>query len=192
MDWVSHNGRIGRASSPSWPTHAPLLEIRRQIYARLADNHGRQAQVDKLLAQAQAQWSNEQPGTPQVDAAIGKYRAVIELDPRNIEALRALNGIRDSYLAGAKVREQARDLDGAQHLLDSALVHFSSQPDLRAARDRLVALRATERANKERVAVMLAAAGTRTTKIGASILDFQTEVRVLERGAQRELETGAI
>lgn len=171
------------------PAQASLLGVRREIYARLAERNGREVQVNTLLAEAQVQWSNANPATPAAESAILKYREVIELDPSNIDALRALNDIKDSYLEVVTAREKASDLDVAQRVVDAALVHFNSHPDLRAARERLAGLQSSAKANQVRISGMLVAARTRASKVSASILDFQTEVRVLERAAQRELET---
>ena len=74
-------------------------------------------------------------------------------------------------------------------LVDSALGHFSSQPEVLAHRDRLLERQATQRDKEEKVRQMLAKVKERAARLGGSILDFQTEVRVLERSAQRDLET---
>ena len=171
------------------PAHASLLGVRREIYAQLAERNGRAVQVNALLAEAKTQWLNAKPATPAAKSAILKYREVIELDSSNIDALRALNEIKDDYLQVVTAREKASDLDGAQRVVDAALVHFNSHPELRAARERLTGLQSNAKANQVRISGMLVAARTRASKISASILDFQTEVRVLERAAQRELET---
>lgn len=171
------------------PAHASLLTVRREIYAGLAERNGREVQVNALLAEAKSQWSKAKPATPAAESAILKYREVVELDPSNIDALRALNDIKNDYLEIVTAREKANDLDGAQRAVDAALVYFNSHPDLRAARERLTGLHSSAKANQVRISGMLVAARTQASKISASILDFQTEVRVLERAAQRELET---
>ena len=170
------------------PSDPVLLDVRQQIYARLAEVEGRKAQVNKLLAEADAQWASASPGTPEADAVILKYRAVNSLDPRNMDALKALNKVRDAFMSEARAKESAGDLEGALRVVNSALGHFSSQPDIREFRDRLTERVATARANRERVAVLLAEARLRSSRFSGTLLDFQSEVRNLARAAQKDLE----
>jgi tetratricopeptide (TPR) repeat protein len=171
------------------PDHAGLLALLPKVSVRLAKIEQHERRITKMLAEAKTRWSSSGLGHPGVDEVVAKYRTVLALDPDNAEALAGLDRVVVAYRTAASKSEQEGGVQGSLALMDEALVLFPGHAALVPTRQRLkVTLDSQQRALAE-VTELLEEAARRYRVFDDANLSIETEVRLLERAAQRELET---
>lgn len=110
------------------------------------ESAARAAQIEQLLTEAQAAARAEQFFTPVETAAVPKLQRVLELDPGNATAARALNTIAGRLIAAAERSVETKDFEQAEKLLHLAEQADSGHPLLFSRRLALRELRQTSRA----------------------------------------------
>jgi len=89
-----------------------------------------ESQVDRLLAAAELNYSNNQLTTPRDNNALQKYRAVLKRDPGNVDALDGINRIVEKYLAWARDHAEQGNISKARLYVARAETVDASHPNI--------------------------------------------------------------
>ncbi len=118
-----------------------------------------------MLAEAKTRWNTSGLGHPGVDEVVAKYRT-----------------------AASKIEHEG-GVQGSLALIDEALVFFPGHAALAPTRQRLKETIESQQRTLAAVTELLEEAVRRYRVFDDANLRIETEVRLLERAAQRELET---
>ena len=80
----------------------------------------RRGEIAALLRQAQEHVTANRLTQPEGENALATYRAVLEIEPDNADALRGIEAIGEALVSQATAARQAGDLETAEELLDRA------------------------------------------------------------------------
>lgn len=84
------------------PKHPMLQSLREDISREIDKRAARDRQMEQLLAEAQRHLEAGRLTEPQDENALRTYRGVLEIDPRNEQALQGMQAVTDRYVALAE------------------------------------------------------------------------------------------
>ncbi len=116
------------------PANLELPELRAELAAA---RKGREDQIKSLLQEAGRRAASGRASTPVGRSAQDAYRAVLALDPENIEAQQGLRRLGQDLLKRADVASADFDFEAAEAALDSAALLSPPPGGLERARARL-------------------------------------------------------
>jgi len=120
------------------PEHEGLLALRKEISSLLdgqqaseAKQQATQAEIERLLANAQQQLDANQLTQPKGKNARESYNAVLKMAPENQQARTGLNAISQRYDALTRDKQSAGDVEAAFRLVEEGLQVFPKHSGLR-------------------------------------------------------------
>ena len=126
-DLAMRRSRSGRASSEATPVENATAAAEPAAEPSSWSLGARpQKSIARLLAEGQEKLASGALVQPAGSSAADRYRAVLKLEPNNIDATTGLHRVADALVANAERARKADDVDGALRLLQQAR---SVQPD---------------------------------------------------------------
>ncbi|MGC1953980.1 MAG: protein kinase, partial [Gammaproteobacteria bacterium] len=164
-----------------YPEHEGLLRLRNEITQQLQKEQ-REHEITSLLEKARRQFEAWLLVEPADGNAWQSYRAVLERDPKNKQALQGLANIADRLERLARTKYSGGDLEGALEDVAKGLKVDPQHAGLRAQKQRLTVEKQLAAAEQQlRDGYLVSPAGNNAFETYQSILSEQPERELVER-----------
>jgi serine/threonine-protein kinase PpkA len=132
---------VATVSAPVEPSAPAPTTVEPKLSAQQAEETARAEQIEQLLTAAEGAVRAGRYFGPSEDAAVPEFQHVLELEPGNARATRALNEIAGQFIAQAEHAIEKKNFDEAETLLNRAEQADASHPMLFSRRLALNELR---------------------------------------------------